>query len=458
VAALTYRTRRILVLAAALIAAAHPEAKPLSAKGVEDAEAAKNAEASHRIAFASEPAAQTRNRNGLRILGRLDAGFWFSADTGSLLALRKRDSTVRILFHDLSEYHERVRGLAPGRIAVKVREEMERIRDNGDLRILEHCARREREALSGIAAASGGPGETGSVWRALYHEQLKVMAALETPQPSGLEPRELLSLLYGMLEELNEETELLRKMFPGRMPSPDASLESARDRLALDLRRAKALLSPGGPQPAPRGPPQGRRRGWHVTPYDSALAHPSRGEDSRPALRWKEGVVTVLDDWRVPSLEKRGFKASPLYLDEASLRRDFILFDPVQLPERFRRQREAMAGIGPVERIASLQLELLLDGGGAVRSLAATHGKLAGYLRVHLQAEEESLRSLLAAHPVWVEGERRKGAGDTEGRLRRQAGELEFALAWARLSGWNGAVALESALDGKHGMIARISR
>jgi hypothetical protein len=281
------------------------------------------------------------------------------------------------------------------------------------------------------------------------------MAALEPPQPAGREPGELFSLLYGMLEGLNEETELLRTMFPGRLPAPDSTLASARDRLALELRRAKALQSPGGPKPVPRGLPQGRRRGWHVTPYDSALAHPPRGEESRPALRWKDGVVTVWEDWLVPGLEKRGFKASPLYLDEASLRRDFILFDPIQLPERFRRQREAMAGIGPVERIASLQLELLLDGGGAVRDLAATHGKLAGYLREHFQAEEESLRSLLAAHPVWVEGKSRAGTGDSVRELRRQAGELEFALAWARVSGWTGAVALERALEGKRRMTAR---
>jgi hypothetical protein len=65
------------------------------------------------------------------------------------------------------------------------------------------------------------------------------------------------------------------------------------------------------------------------------------------------------------------------------------------------------------------------------------------------------LRSLLAAHPVWVEGKSRAGTGDSVRELRRQAGELEFALAWARVSGWTGAVALERALEGKRRMTAR---
>jgi hypothetical protein len=40
--------------------------------------------------------------------------------------------------------------------------------------------------------------------------------------------------------------------------------------------------------------------------------------------------------------------------------------------------------------------------------------------------------------------------------LERQAGELDFARAWARLSGWTGAISpLEEALKEKRGLIAR---
>lgn len=438
------RQAGLAAAAAVLFAAAPPSARPA------------DSESSTRIAFASNPPAPSVP--GLRTLGRLDAGAWFSADTAALLALWKRDTAVWILFHDEAEYRDRMQGLASARRAEKVREALESARDNGDLRLLEHCARRERTVLAAIASESGrdAPGDVASAWKAIYHAQIQGMSALEPAVPEGRQARDLLTRLHEMLEGLNEEAEVLGRLFPGRLPALDPSLAANRDSLALELKREKARLPPGGPEPAPRGPPQGRRRGWHVTPYDSALAHPPPGEDRRPALRWKDGVVTVWEDWLIPGLEKRGFKSKPLYLDEASLRRDLILFDPAQLPERFRRQQEAMGGIAPIERLAFLQLELVLDGSAAARDLAASHGKLAGLVRAHLREEGEALRSLLARHPVWRADGKGGRAEEPVRQLERQARELEFALAWARLSGWTDAVAvLEEALKGRRGMILR---
>jgi hypothetical protein len=422
-------THRLLVLSCLALWCAHPaEGKTGPAKG-------KGSSMTQRILFHPSPTVEWLKGLQVETLGKIPGGTWLAADDATALELLKRDKSTRMLYPTRGAYDEAMEGLQGAEIEEAAKNRLDLLSADPKTYALPYFSVQAQSLLSAMAAGSREAGPAGTAMRTAFEKQLDLVRQLGGGEDrGGFGAVSLFDGAFIHVNELNWESESLRRHVGDAVPAAEPELEKSRRDLALQLQL-------GARKQGARydHEPDGRvfvrlERGIHASPLDEALVRGIR-EGHEPVLEWDQGFVCAWPEFQFDEYPMKAKRKRILYFNADAFRADHMFLTKSQMKVRFSKRAKLDPGNDAREHLAGLKLGVIVDLLNKVKAAGRFDKALADRMARHARLETESLRLLLSAHPIW---RKQPAYSQDEIAAERSAAisEVEFWNSWAARNQW----------------------
>jgi len=407
---------------------------PLQAKTLGAAGKRKDGAMSQRVLYSPAPVDAAVREARPDFLGKGAAGSWFALDDAGALRLLKQGSAVSMLYPTREEYDLAMAGLSEAQaeeaVAWRIKVWTPRVKDE----MMADLFGREQNFLARLARASAKPGAEGDAYKAAYRDDLRLLDhLLYEDRYKGWETRILLQTAFEAINDLNQDAAGLADKTRDQAAFPSAGRRAERLALATEIQKALRKHNP-----ADKSRPSGQvavaiQRGVYVTPNDPVRVKAIK-EGHEPVQVWKDGFVTLWNDWDFASLTGEGKRVEILYLYAPNLLEDFSRLTEAQRALKFARLKEEGGVVS--DHLAYLQLHLALTLMNVGPLLAKAEPGLSDQIARQTAIESEDLRLALAARPAW--GAAREAIEPIQLAAEAERGAAEFAFwrDWAAASRW----------------------
>lgn len=402
-----------------------------------------------RVLYAPAPVSDAVRAAHPDFLGKTPSGAWFGVESEAALALRREDTTVRLVYPSRAEYEEEMQGLDEAQraeaLALRLKTWASRLQNEA----LTEIYFGEREYLARLAKASSQSGKSGEYFQQAFKDELSLIDLILNEDRFDTWPvQSQLEAVFEKLNTLNRDIERLQDQFKDNVPPIAPSLAAARKALAVSTEKAMQKYGLHKGVAATGNIFVSFERGFFIVPKSPHLAEELK-EENRSVQEWKDGFVTVWEDWNLDVLNQVSKQHSILYLDMEDFNLDFARLTPAQRSRRF---SERAGGIGTSEiaiHLANQELGLTLVGSRMGRLTAAKEPPVAAEISKLAEQESENLRETLAARGAWRRPEAGAGASILAAAEQGLA-EARFWRDWGTVSHWNSEMQdLEKVLERK---------
>lgn len=391
-----------------------------------------------RILFHPAPTADLVKNLKVETLGKIPKGTWFAADDATALELVKRDKSTQMLYPSREEYGESMEGLDAAQIAEAVNKRLQIWSAEAPSQVLPHLFEIEKTYLAKLAAGASDSKNDAKGLNGFYRRDLEILnLILIDSRFHYWKPGKLMEAAFEDLNDLNRDLESLEKRYGSMVQTPNADLVKVREALALNLEKGMQKYGLRKGAPASGKVHVNLKRGVYITPMDTMIFKGIE-DNHEPVQAWKDGFVTMWEDWDFQSLEARGKKVHVLYLDENEFYGDYLSYTAAQRARQYAKRLKPVSSQSLAEQLANRQLSLVLAEFLIGPALEKTDPALASEIESHSKLETEALRSGLA---IAAASDTASTPSLPKGFSFQESGEkgfseISFWLSWAQANQW----------------------